>query len=144
MNIPALMADGVKVKHPDGDFELMQEAGFAQNKNLKAIFWEGCSVHQDEDVVKTHRKLFGATAVSIGWISLTGWEISDIVLGGMGNGTDPQPSNFFSRLDGSSDAVKIVPAWLLPRTLSSGARTRLVAPIDPVLAPSTRPARNMS
>jgi hypothetical protein len=103
--------NGVRIVSSGTETLLTKTSGFLQHQHAKVLFWGGCSVHYSDASIKLHRQLFGRTT-TVGWKSLTGWEILDINLGGKGNGASVQSPNFFSILNGSSDSSKVRDAWL--------------------------------
>lgn len=97
--------------------ELRKNVEFKQHANLKAVFWGGCSVAEPATIA-TLRKLFGAVTI-VGWRGKTGWELSDMTMGGWGNPPYPpnpptwRTPNFWDALGAhTEDPVRLRNAWL--------------------------------
>jgi len=123
--------DRVIIKHPDNaNLILKKGAGFNQ-QSAQVVMWGGCSTHSSDDFVKAQRELFGSSAVFVGWMGTTGWEIVDINLGGKKlDGTSPA-KNFFTYMNGSHDKTKVRAAWLQSADDINWVRDRDGNPVRP-------------
>ena len=123
--------DRVIIKHPDNaNLVLKKGAGFNQ-QNAQVVMWGGCSTHSSDDLVKIQRELFGSSAVFVGWIGLTGWEIVDINLGGKKLDGTPPPKNFFTYMNASHDKTKVRAAWLKSADDINWVKDELGNPVRP-------------
>jgi hypothetical protein len=110
--------DHVLVRRKEGgawtEKKLARGKEFLQHEKAKVLLWGGCGVC-NEDSIEILRELFGKVLI-IGWHGKTGWEITDLMMGGFGNKPDPggwRSPNFWEKLGGShSDLVKVRNAWL--------------------------------
>ena len=88
------------IKQSSGDFGL--------NANCEVVIWGGCDVCTNRNTVEILRKLFGEH-VLLGFKGLTGWRMSDAILGGDFIKSD----HFFDRVQGhEDDPVAIRDAWM--------------------------------
>jgi hypothetical protein len=114
----AFEANKLTIKYDTQTAVLNRGAEFKQTK-CKFVIWGGCSVCNDTSTIATMRALFGKH-VLIGWIGVTGWEITDIMFGGKGKASaDPEPGstfavpNYFDALGGSiADPAALWKEWL--------------------------------
>lgn len=114
----AFEAKKLTIKYDAQTAVLNRGAEFKQT-NCKIVIWGGCSVCNSTATIDAMRALFGKH-VLIGWIGVTGWEFTDIMFGGKGNGsTDPEPGpafavpNYFDALGGSiADPASLWKQWL--------------------------------
>lgn len=90
---------------------LTKTNGFNLHRSAKIIFWGGCNVHSRKGTVSKLRTLFG-NPVMIGWKSITGYQILNVMMGAYGN-TSPSPGlDFFDRVkDDPKDVQHVMEAW---------------------------------
>lgn len=111
-------ADKLTIKY-DGQSSVLNRGAEFKQTNCKLVIWGGCSVCSSDTTIATMRALFGSH-VMIGWIGVTGWEITDIMFGGKGHGSpEPEPlpdlaePNYFTALSGSvGDPARLWKDWL--------------------------------
>lgn len=103
----------VVVNHPDGaGIALQKNDGFKQHEKIKVLFWGGCDVHSDDNIVRTLRTLFGSPLM-IGWRGTTGWEVLYSVMGGFGNAAPHSSRDFYTRVSSNpTDPITVKDAWL--------------------------------
>lgn len=103
----------------DGQTAVLNRGAEFKQTSCKLIIWGGCNVCSDAQTIATMRALFGPH-VLVGWVGVTGWEITDIMFGGKGHGSmaaEPLPDfampNYFSALGGSiGDSTSLWKEWL--------------------------------
>ncbi|MFC0804613.1 MULTISPECIES: hypothetical protein [Sinorhizobium] len=103
----------------DGQTVVLNRGTEFKQTSCKLIIWGGCNVCSSAQTIATMRALFGPH-VLVGWVGVTGWEITDIMFGGKGHGSaapEPLPDfampNYFSALGGSiGDSTRLWKEWL--------------------------------
>ena len=114
----AFAAEKLTIRY-DGQTSVLNRGTQFKQTNCKLVIWGGCSVCDDDGAIAVIRALFGSP-VLIGWIGVTGWEITDIMFGGKGHGSaEPEPlpdfaePNYFTALGGSiTDPARLWKDWL--------------------------------
>ena len=102
-------ATGVTITVAEREAVLSRDARtFQLHQTCEVVLWAGCAVMDDDDTVRTMRKLFGQHLL-LGFFDQTGWAVVDAMLGGGFMKT----GHFFDRLSAETlDAVSVRDAWM--------------------------------
>jgi len=110
-------------KSDSGGVILQKGADFRLNEKVEVVFWAGCHALKNTETITRLRSLFGSQVLMLGFVDMTGWEVTKAIFGGevperdtAGNPTGRMirhSNSFFAQLSGKTpDAAAVRNAWL--------------------------------